>query len=71
MGVEIVKKVKLIALGVLVLLILIVVIQNSRPVETRFLWMKGSVSQTLLLLITVLLGFASGALGTLWYLRRK
>jgi len=69
--VEIVKKAKLIALGVLVLLILIVVVQNSGPVETRFLWMRGSVSQTLLLLITVLLGFASGVLGTLWYLRRK
>lgn len=65
------KRAKLIALGLLVVLILIVVIQNSGPVETRFLWMKGSVSQTLLLLITVLLGFASGTLGTLWYLRRK
>lgn len=65
------KKAKLIALGVLVLLILIVVVQNSGPVETRFLWMKGSVSQALLLLVTVLLGFAAGALGALWYLRRK
>jgi uncharacterized integral membrane protein len=51
---------KQIVVGLLALLILVVVIQNTETVKTRFLWITVSMPRALLLFITALIGYAAG-----------
>jgi uncharacterized integral membrane protein len=53
---------KLIAAFVLVVVGLIVVLQNTQPVETRFLFMAVTMPIAALLAITLLIGIAVGML---------
>jgi uncharacterized integral membrane protein len=48
----------------LVLLVMFVLLQNSQPVETRFLFWSFTLSGWVLLLTTTVIGFALGVLTT-------
>ncbi|MDT8391479.1 MAG: LapA family protein [Lentisphaeria bacterium] len=56
------KKLNLVAVLVAVVLGLVVILQNTRPVEIRFLFLKASMSNAVLLGITLLVGIAIGIL---------
>jgi len=55
-------KVKLISAFVLIAIVIIVVLQNTQPVETKFLFMTMVMPRAALLTITLLVGFAAGIL---------
>lgn len=55
-------KLKLSAALVLMLLVLVVVFQNTQAVETRFLFISFSMPRAALLAITFLIGAAAGIL---------
>ena len=63
-------KIRMIAIVTLCLLILIVIFQNTRTVETRLLFMTISMPRALLLIITFVAGFASGTLFVSGLLKR-
>jgi lipopolysaccharide assembly protein A len=56
------KKLKLIAALVAVLLILIVILQNTQPVETAFLFYKVTMPNAALIGLALLAGMAAGIL---------
>ena len=63
------NKTKLITAAVLAILGIIVIVQNTAPVETRILFFTLTMPRFVLLLITALLGFAVGlltAFGVKW-----
>lgn len=53
---------KLIIAGVLALLVLIVILQNTAPVETRVLFVTLTMPRAVLLIGTTLVGFIVGVL---------
>jgi uncharacterized integral membrane protein len=55
----------------LVLLVMFVLLQNSQPVETRFLFWSFTLSRWVLLLTTTVIGFALGVLATLIFSSRE
>ena len=55
-------KAKIAALIAAVLVILILVLQNTEPVATRLLFMTVTMPRALLLVITSALGFAGGVI---------
>ena len=55
-------KAKLIAAFVLVAVALVVVLQNTQPVETKFLFLAVIMPRAALLAITMLIGIAVGIL---------
>ena len=59
------KKVKLIGALTGVVLSLIVILQNTQPVETRFLFLRITMPNAILLGLTLLVGVAIGILMTL------
>lgn len=61
-------RVKLIAAAVLVLLVLIVILQNTQAVETRVLFLSFTLPRAVLLLSATAVGFV---LGLLVSFRRK
>ena len=54
------KKAKIAFILVLCLALVLLVIQNTAPVETRFLWFRGLMPLVLLLFLTVAGGFVLG-----------
>ena len=56
------KNVKLAVLLTIVLTLVVVVVQNTAPVRTRFLWLTADVPAVLLLFLTAAGGFAAGIL---------
>ena len=54
------KKVKLVALLVLVIALTILVLQNQTPWQVRFLWLAGEVPGIILLFVTTSAGFVAG-----------
>ena len=54
------KKVKFITVLIISLLALILILQNTRAVETRLLFMTITMPRALLLLVTFLVGFTAG-----------
>jgi len=63
------NKTKGIIIGVLVVLALIILIQNSQIVTLRFLFWQISMSQIIWIMFTLIIGFALGYL--LQMLRKK
>jgi uncharacterized integral membrane protein len=55
----------------LILLVMFVLLQNSQPVETRFLFWSFTLSRWVLLLTTTVIGFALGVLATLIFSSRE
>ena len=62
---------KLIAAAVISVLMIVIIAQNTDPVETRILFLKVTMPRFILLLITGLLGFAAGALSAFGFRWRK
>lgn len=60
------KRPKTIVALILTVLVLILVVQNTGTINTRFLWIHVSMPHALLMLFTFLVGFAVGALATAW-----
>ncbi len=58
------KKMKTIIIIVLTLLVLIVILQNTQAVETKLLLLKITMPKALLIIITLLVGFALGVIVT-------
>jgi len=56
------NKLKLIAIGVLALLVLVVVLQNRQAVETKLLFVTMTLPNAALLFGTFIIGFAIGVL---------
>ena len=65
------SKPRLISALVLVVVILIVIFQNSAPVETRLLFLTITMPRAALLGITMLIGVAIGILGALGMSRKN
>jgi uncharacterized membrane protein YciS (DUF1049 family) len=65
------KKVKLVALVVLLVFTIIIVFQNSEPVEARILLLKVQMSRALLLMLTFALGLVTGILVSTILMRKK
>ncbi|MDD5064380.1 MAG: LapA family protein [Phycisphaerae bacterium] len=59
------KKFKIIAIAVVLLLVLIVTLQNTQSVETKILFAKTTMPIAFLLMLTFLFGFIAGLLTTL------
>jgi len=64
------KKVKIIVIIIVLLLALIVFLQNTQAIETKFLFMSITMPRVLLLILTFILGFIGG-LVTASYILRK
>ena len=62
---------KLIAAVVLIGLVLVVILQNTQPVETRFLFVSVTMPRAALLGLTMLIGVAVGILVALSLSGRK
>ncbi|MBN1832430.1 MAG: LapA family protein [Deltaproteobacteria bacterium] len=58
-------KAKLVAAFVLVVVLLIVVFQNTQPMETKFLFMSVTMPRAALIAVTFLIGLAVGVLAAL------
>jgi len=56
------NKLKLIAIGVLALIVLVVVLQNTQAVETNLLFLTVTLPNAALLFGTLIIGFAIGVL---------
>lgn len=56
------NRVKLIVAGVLALLVLIVVLQNTQAVETRVLFLSFTLPRAVWLVVATLVGFILGVL---------
>jgi uncharacterized integral membrane protein len=57
-------KFKLIVAGILAILILIVVLQNTASVETKILMITLTMPRAVLLIVTLLIGFLIGVLSS-------
>ena len=65
-------KVKVGVVAVLAVLMVVVILQNTDPVKTRFLFAEVVMPQIVLLLITLLVGAIAGIIaGELWAGRNK
>jgi putative membrane protein len=56
------KKAKTVIIIILTLLVLIIVLQNTQPVETRLLFLTITMPKALLIIFTLLVGFAIGVI---------
>lgn len=65
------NKTKLIAAVVISVLAIIIIVQNTDPVETRILFLTVTMPRFILLLITALLGFAVGILSAFGFRLKK
>ena len=64
------KKARIILIVVIVLLALIVSLQNTEAVETKFLLMTIEMPRVILLLLTFVLGFVGGMITASFILRK-
>ena len=65
------KKAKVILIIVILLIALIVSLQNTEAVETKFLLMRFTMPRVLLLLLTFTLGFVGGMITTSIMLKKS
>ncbi|MFC1569855.1 LapA family protein [bacterium] len=65
------SRVKMIVLGLLVLLVFIVILQNTKAVETKILFFTIVMPRVLLLLFTGAVGFGLGVLYALKRVKRQ
>ena len=65
------RNLKLIVIGILSLLALILILQNTSEVQTRLLFMSMTMPLAFLLFLTALLGFLIGILVSLRTMKKK
>ena len=66
-----IKKPKFIITLIVTVIVLILVLQNTEPVDTQILLWDFPMSRALLLIITFLIGFTVGAVSFRYLTRRK
>ena len=64
------KKVKVVAIIVILLLALIVFLQNTQAVETKLLFLTITMPRVLLLMLTFIMGFIGGLITASYILRK-
>ena len=64
------KKIKVVVIIIISLLALIVFIQNTQAVETKFLFMTITMPRVLLLMLTFIMGFIGGLITASYILRK-
>jgi putative membrane protein len=65
------ERFKLVSIAVLVLLGVIIILQNTQPVETRILFMTITMPRAILLMGTTLIGFALGVLVSFLFQKKE
>ena len=65
------ERFKLVSIAVLIILGIIIILQNTQPVETKILFMTITMPRAILLLVTTLIGFALGVLVSFFFQRKK
>ena len=65
------RNLKLITIGILSLLALVIILQNTDEVQTRLLFMSITMPLAFLLFLTALLGFLIGILVSIRTMRKK
>ncbi len=61
------KRFKLIFTAILALLCVVIILQNTEPVETKFLFLSITMPRAILLMGTTLIGFALGVLVSFFF----
>lgn len=64
------ERFKIISIGILALLGVIIILQNTEPVETKLLFLSITLPRAILLMGTTLIGFALGVLVSFYFQRR-
>ncbi|MBN2181449.1 MAG: LapA family protein [Sedimentisphaerales bacterium] len=64
------KKFKIILIAVVLLLVLVVILQNTDPVNTKFLFWSFPLPRALLLFLTFMFGFIAGLLAVIRFERK-
>ena len=64
------QRFKIISIGILALLGVIIILQNTEPVETKLLFLSITMPRAILLMGTTLIGFALGVLVSFYFQRR-
>ena len=65
------ERFKLIATAILALLGVIIILQNTEPVETKLLFLSITMPRAILLMGTTLIGFALGVLVSFFFKRKE
>lgn len=65
------NRVKMISTAILALLGIIIILQNTAPVETKILFFSITMPRAILLMGTTLIGFALGVLVSLFFPRKE
>ncbi len=65
------ERFKLVSIAVLVILGVIIILQNTQPVETRILFMTITMPRAILLMGTTLIGFALGVLVSFLFQKKE
>ncbi|MEN6575577.1 MAG: hypothetical protein ABFD90_04480 [Phycisphaerales bacterium] len=65
------RKVKLVAIVVLLVFTIIIFLQNTEPMEARVLLLEVQMSRVLMLMLTFVLGLVTGILIATGVLRKK
>jgi uncharacterized integral membrane protein len=65
------QRFKLISIGILVVLGIIIILQNTQQVETKILFMSITMPRAILLMVTTLIGFALGVLVSFFFQRKE
>jgi uncharacterized integral membrane protein len=65
------ERFKMISIGILALLGVIIILQNTTPVETKLLFFSITMPRAILLMVTTLIGFALGVLVSFYAQRKK
>ena len=64
------RKVKLIVIVVVSILTLVILLQNTEPVQARVIFVTAQMSLALLMMLTFVLGFVVGILVPTYFLRK-
>jgi uncharacterized integral membrane protein len=65
------RKVKLIAIVLIAILTIVILVQNTEPVQARILFRPVTMSLALLMVLAFVLGFTIGILVATYLLKRK
>lgn len=65
------ERFKLISAAILALLGIIIILQNTEPVETKLLFLSITMPRAILLLGTTLIGFSLGVIASFFFRRRE
>jgi uncharacterized integral membrane protein len=65
------ERFKTILIAILALLGVIIILQNTTPVETKILFLTITMPRAILLIGTTLIGFALGVLASLFFKRKE